>query len=359
MSKSLAERLQFTGGSVRAALRTASLYALGALRFAVTPIYGGLGTILAFHRVVEAQPRQRVAWVSDLEVTTATLEELLRLATRDRRPVLSLDEIHDGLVRGTLNHRFMAFTFDDGYRDNLTLALPLFEAYRVPFAVYLTTDYPDRRMVFWWYALEEALLESDHLDLVAGGQRRLFLARTPAEKTAAFQAVARLIDRTPPAGLLDFCRAAFGAERVDRLQATLPLSWDDVRALARSPLATIGAHTVSHPVLSGLSPVEVEDEMRGSRRRIEAALGIPIRHFAYPYGTMPQVTARELAVGRTCGFATATTARPANVFPEHAHHLECLPRYVYGGESLAQLSRNAFTGALGALRFRGRRVVTC
>lgn len=358
MSKSPSDRVQATRENLREALRSVALSALGLLRFAVEPIYGGLGTILAFHRVVESQPRQRVAWVSELEVTTANLEELVRSVIRGRRAVLSLEEIHDGLVRGTLRRPFVAFTFDDGYRDNLTLAAPIFEAHRVPFAVYLTTDFPDGRTVFWWYALEEALLGADALDFTHAGRRHVHPARTPAEKAAAFHDLQQMFDGADPTTLRDLAAAACGVERVERLQSTLPLSWDEVRTLARSPFATVGAHTVTHPVLSSLSPDQVRDELVSSRRRIEAELGVPVRHFAYPYGTMPQVTARELAVGRDCGYATAATARAANVFPEHARHLECLPRYVYGGESVADVSRNAFSGAVGAMRYRGRRVVT-
>lgn len=358
MSMSLSERAQSIRVGMHDAIRSFALSALGAVRFAIEPIYGGLGTILAFHRVVESQPARRVAWVSELEVTTATLEELLGWATRSHRAVLSLDEIHEGLVHGTLRHPFVAFTFDDGYRDNLTLALPLFEAHHVPLALYLTTDFPDHRTVFWWYGLEEALLDGDRLDFEYAGRHHLHRSRTPAEREEAFAALASQFDSADPDALRALASAALGDERMARLQATLPLDWDDVRTLARSPLATIGAHTVTHPVLSELPPDRVRGELVDSRQRIEVMIGQPVRHLAYPYGTFPQVTARELEVGRGCGFDTATTARAANLFPEHARHLESLPRYVYGGESVAHLCRDAFTGAAGALRYRGRRVVT-
>ncbi len=92
-----------------------------------------------------------------------------------------------------------------------------------------------------------------------------------------------------------------------------------------------------------------------SRSRIEARIGRPVRHFAYPYGFRALVGAREFALARECGFDTAVTTRTANLFPQSADSLECLPRV--RGKSLAQIEVS-MAGLPAALRYPGRRVVT-
>ncbi|MFT3768676.1 MAG: polysaccharide deacetylase family protein [Minicystis sp.] len=148
---------------------------------------------------------------------------------------------------------------------------------------------------------------------------------------------------------------AFGEGEVARAVEELWIRWDQVEEMAVHPLVTIGAHTVTHPILRDLPREAARVEMVESRRRLEARLGQPVHHFAYPHGSPAQVGEREYALARECGFTTAVTTRLANVMPGSADHLECLPR-IYG-ESLRELELG-LSGVVSAFRYRGRRVVT-
>lgn len=342
-------------GGLRRGVRAALLSTLAHLRPVVEAVYGGLGTILAFHRVVERRTGPHLDWMQSLETGVDELESILRHVTRSGRALLSLDEIAAGLRRGTLRHSFVAFTFDDGYRDNLTLALPLFEAYHAPFAVYVTTDFPDHRATMWWYAAEEALLRSSRLEFVSGNEHHSYAAEKLLDKVASFLSIQAAVRYLAPDALEAFANDAFGAARMRELRG-LALSWDDLRDLSRSPLVTIGAHTVTHPALASLTADAVVAEMVGSRRRLESELGRRVNHFAFPFGQRPCVTPRELAIARECGFTTATTTVSGNVFARHAACLEALPRMTYGGESVADLEATVFSGATAVLRHHGRRV---
>jgi peptidoglycan/xylan/chitin deacetylase (PgdA/CDA1 family) len=89
---------------------------------------------------------------------------------------------------------------------------------------------------------------------------------------------------------------------------------------------TIGAHTMTHPLLPALAPAEAEGEIRASRERLEAITGGPIVHFAYPNpggGVHHDATVRELV--RRCGFRTASTSRGGIV--DGAADLFALPRF--------------------------------
>jgi peptidoglycan/xylan/chitin deacetylase (PgdA/CDA1 family) len=70
----------------------------------------------------------------------------------------------------------------------------------------------------------------------------------------------------------------------------LPLAVKDLISLAQNPLFEIGAHTVSHPKLSGLSTVEQETEITRGKRELESILGRPITSFSYPHGSYSDVT---------------------------------------------------------------------
>ena len=74
--------------------------------------------------------------------------------------------------------------------------------------------------------------------------------------------------------------------------------------ISRDPLCTIGAHTCSHPRLSGLSVEEQHKEMKESKEDLEQLLGKEVRHLAYPHGDYSQDTVK---IAAELGFETAVT----------------------------------------------------
>jgi peptidoglycan/xylan/chitin deacetylase (PgdA/CDA1 family) len=113
--------------------------------------------------------------------------------------------------------------------------------------------------------------------------------------------------------------------------ADLCMDWKELAALAADPLATIGAHTVNHPILTKLDDASVRAELDNSRSVIEAALGARPQHLAYPVGDHSSAGPREFKIAAELGFKTAVTTRPGVVFRRHAQHLTALPRISLNG----------------------------
>jgi peptidoglycan/xylan/chitin deacetylase (PgdA/CDA1 family) len=271
-----------------------------------------------------------------LETTPAILEETVRGLLRQRYSIVAMDELLDLMARGRSAAKVAVLTFDDGYADAETLLLPLLETLRVPFTIYLTTGYPDRTLFPWWYQLEELVLSRWN---------------TPAQREAAFLAMARPFEEATPAEARALGVQLFGAAAVQREADRLFLSWSQVQRLARHPLVTIGAHTMTHPVLSKLGRAAAIEEMTGSRRIIEKQTGLPCPHFAYPFGCEPHAARREFELARECGFASAVTARFANVFA--GTPTDRIPRI---SGATAKDIEIAASGALSVLRYGPRRV---
>lgn len=133
--------------------------------------------------------------------------------------------LRDGIRRirngEDLPERAVIITFDDGYRSNLTHALPLLKCYGYTATIFLATQY-------------------------LGSENEW-------EKPGAS------IPRLPM------------------------MTWDEIRTLRDSGI-DFGSHTQSHPRLSGLSIERVRNEMLQSKHEIERALDETVGLFAYPYG---------------------------------------------------------------------------
>jgi peptidoglycan/xylan/chitin deacetylase (PgdA/CDA1 family) len=322
----------------------------------VAPIYSGVGTILVFHRVVEP-PARRAGWPRHLlEMQPAAVEALITRLRGSGHAFVSIDELQEALTRPRASTaKLVVMTFDDGYADTHDVALPLLESHGVPFTLYLTTDIPDGRLVPWWYIVERALTRGPLLSLQHRGRALRFELERQEQRDAAFAELEALFEGIPAAGHRALAEALFGPEEVARAVRELFIRWEQVTAMAAHPLVTIGAHTVSHPVLKELPLSEARREMVESRSRIEARIGRPVRHFAYPYGKDVQAGAREFALAKECGFETAVTTRLANIFPGHAGRRECLPRISGRTPEHIELF---MTGVAAVIQHRGRRVVT-
>ncbi len=113
-----------------------------------------VGEVWMLHRVVEqrsVKPGQR-----DLEVTPAWLEQKINDYRAKGWKFVSIDKLPK-------KGKWVCITFDDGYRDNYTLAYPLLKQLDVPFAVYVSTGFLDNHNEMWWYPGQQLAMSTDEL----------------------------------------------------------------------------------------------------------------------------------------------------------------------------------------------------
>ncbi len=233
---------------------------------------------------------------------------------RDRYQVISLDAFRDGLEgRSRIPERAALITFDDGLRNNATVAFPILRDLGLPATVFLTTSLVGTDRLLWFDRLylqikavargqaESGVLQGAFgrritLDNLSAAYRKVggWVMHLPLEERQAFL---EQIDREVP--------LAWGPEAADyRL-----MTWEQARSLRESGLFSFGAHTATHQVLSSLTDDELETELGGTAVEMERSLGAPVWAFAYPNGRSgADFTAehgeRLKALGFGCAFAT-------------------------------------------------------
>jgi len=245
---------------------------------------GARGAILLYHRI-DATPD-----VHGLGVPPETFEAHLQCLCSDCQ-VLSLDDLLSTRMED-LPERAVALTFDDGYEDNLTIAAPLLQRYRVPATFFLTTCGVARPLEYWWDTLERMLLESSTpatLDMHSTGIPLIFQTTTADQRRVAYW---RLYEMLVHASLEARTRAiqrlsewaGGGTPRVR------PIVADEVLQLANLPGVAIGAHTVNHVALPDNADSRLL-EMNDCRAELRRITGRSIELFAYPYGAVDRETA--------------------------------------------------------------------
>lgn len=119
-----------------------------------------LGRILMLHRVVEQRSEGENR---ELEVTPQFLEQTIKEYLGQGYRFVSIDEACNIVTQGHSKCPFVCLTFDDGYRDNYTNALPLLKRLGVPFTVYVSTGFVDNQFPMWWYNDEKLGLSIEEL----------------------------------------------------------------------------------------------------------------------------------------------------------------------------------------------------
>jgi peptidoglycan/xylan/chitin deacetylase (PgdA/CDA1 family) len=297
--------------------------------------FGGVGAILMLHHVrPQAGPARAFAPNAVLDVTPDFLDGALALATRRGFELVSMDEAAGRLASGRPVRPFLAVTLDDGYRDNLVYALPVFRRHRCPFTVYIAPAITDGVAELWWDGLEQVIARSARIEGEIGGQTFALDTATDDQRDAAWRRlywpVRNLPQHAQRRWIRGFCgRHGFDLDAWCRSEA---MSWDEVRQIAADPLCTIGAHTINHYAVSQLEAADALGEMRASADRIAAELGARPRHLAFPYGDEGSAASRDFRLAAEAGFTTAVTTRKGMLFPAHSEHMTALPRLSLSGE---------------------------
>jgi peptidoglycan/xylan/chitin deacetylase (PgdA/CDA1 family) len=257
-------------------------------------------SILIFHRVL-ARPDP----LSPDEPDVVEFEAQMRWV-RSWFNILPLGAAIDRLYAGTIPPRALAITFDDGYADNEELAAPILARLGLSATFFISTGYLGGG-IMWNDRVIEAVraCPGDSLDVSAAGLGRHAVA-TSGERRAAIAALLKAIKHFDPPQR-DAATAAIVAAAGGRPSPALMMQPEQVRRL-RALGMDIGAHTVSHPILTRLDAEQAADEMSVGKRALEQLLDEPVELFAYPNGVPGQDYAAEhVAMANACGFRAAVS----------------------------------------------------
>jgi len=247
------------------------------------PAFRGRGIISALHHV---RPERNLPFEPNmaLSVTPRILADAV-LASRDcgLTPV-HLEDLPQLLADNAHERRFVCFTLDDGYKDNATYAAKVFSAHCVPFTVFPTTGFVERRYSMWWETAEELVRSVNHLTFDFGLGVETIATTSLGQKYAAFDSLVRYVrtaNEDEAVKAIDRTARAAGIDPIAIVDREI-MDLAQLRHLVENPLARLGAHTVTHTNLARASAERLAREIGESLDRIESYSGRRPTTFAYP-----------------------------------------------------------------------------
>lgn len=262
--------------------------------------------VLNYHRILE-RPDPMLESEPDL----ATFRWQMALLAECFN-VMPLYDALQSLQAGHVLARTVCITFDDGYRSVYDLALPVLMEFGLPATVFVTSGHVGQGNM-WNDRIIKAVqsLPAGELDLTAAGLETYPLQTLKDRK----QSLGRLTETSkylPPAaraGLIERLEAQVGSGHGQGLMLTPEM----VIGLDRSGIE-IGAHTVTHPILTSLEDDDARIEIGAGKQQLEALIGKPVRLFAYPNGKVGKdFNERHVAMVREAGYTAAFTTAVGSI----------------------------------------------
>ncbi len=293
--------------------------------------------ILCYHRVLEAERDPHL-----LTVTPENFRAQLQVIRQLGQPV-ALDAVSE--TDAAFPKAGVVLTFDDGYLDNLEIALPILREFDVPATIYIATGAVNSDREFWWDDLERLLLgplplprilrlqingrprewdlgaemeqPNNSWNVLAGGEwsarQKLFVD---------LHASLRPLAEPKQQEVLAQLRALTGVTTTAARPLYRCVTTAELELLAAEPLLTLGAHTVTHCDLDYRTAEEQAAEINGSRAQLQGWLHRAVDHFSYPYGSFNESAMAICARGNFRSAVSCLEGAVERGVPRH-----CLPRF--------------------------------
>jgi peptidoglycan/xylan/chitin deacetylase (PgdA/CDA1 family) len=288
-------------GVLRRSERSRNLRQLGRLRWRLEPFQGSKFVILCYHRIgTEGVPLfsrlRRSVFASQMKYV------------RKHYRVVSLGQLYAEIRENAKVPPTLAVTFDDGYRDLYTHAFPVLQEYGVQATIYLIGKSMQTGEAPWYDRIFAALsvTKMSVVEVELDNPRQFVLSDSAAWFQAAWEIICHLRSISNEARIkwcADFEKRVNVPEAMVRERI---LTWEQARTMQKAGIS-FGAHTMTHPAVSRLNDVELEEELGASKSLIENRLGTAVDDFAFPFGKPDdRSSASELALSRF-GYRSAVT----------------------------------------------------
>lgn len=232
--------------------------------------------VLLYHKITATGVE-----VSDgLSVSAQNYLEQISYLKSKYKIFASIDEWRESNESGIL------ITFDDGYYNNLAIALPVHKKLNIPLTLFNTTYWLDKDKLFWWEIVALNSKNRDDLDKITLTQKLMKL-KTIDEKEALMSSL------------------KFDEDCSDDNRS---MNREEFIQFASHPLVTIGSHTLNHPRLSNLNESEQTKEIVKSKKELESLVSRPISLFSYPHGGKAAFNDISKQIVKSAGYVYAFAA---------------------------------------------------
>ena len=245
------------------------------------------------------------------DITTSLLEQYFTYLRDHKYKVLSLSDYIQAIIEKQSTRKCVVFTVDDGYRNFYLNAFEIFHEFNYSATIFLTSDFIEKKLFFWWDTLEfafqtTALSEID-LGFINMGKKHLHNTQERSDVALVVIRYCKKLLNDEKLALID---KLLGLMKVDISGQPKgkyePLSWDEIKEMQKAGME-FHPHTKTHPIISRVTKDQKIIELEEPKRLIESRLGSKADIFCYPNGQLDDFDDETIEILKSAGYRAAVT----------------------------------------------------
>jgi peptidoglycan/xylan/chitin deacetylase (PgdA/CDA1 family) len=259
--------------------------------------------VLCYHRISKDNKfLNKKNPLSGLEVHQSIFEQQIKFLKKNFK-ILSLNELKKHIKEQ--NDDFaISITFDDGYLDNINLALPILEKHNIPATIFVITRFLKSDDFMWWYFLWENL---NNQKFIIINSQKIYL-RNEMDIINWYGIISNEVINLNYKEQKNYLDKVFG-NQLNFDYKDLIFDFNQLVDLSKNNLIEIGSHTLTHPKLTSLSDAEIYNELSVSKKIIEEKIKKKVNFLAYPYGSKDEVNNKIIKIAQQVGYQMAFSTK--------------------------------------------------
>ncbi|HMJ48106.1 MAG TPA: polysaccharide deacetylase family protein [Ferruginibacter sp.] len=205
----------------------------------------------------------------------AALFEKIIVALKSRYQLVSIQQLEQLMSQKIKSGNICHITFDDGERSFYEVAFPVLKKHNIPVSLFLSPFIISSNQNFWFQEIKgyDPVIMKDIIakQLQVALEKISPYAYVDILKTLTYAEISKIIN-------------AYQQQTRSEKKASMNMSLNEVLEVERSGLVTIGAHTLTHPILKNEDDNNSDAEITKAIKELEALLHHPVKYFAYPNG---------------------------------------------------------------------------
>ena len=272
------------------------------------------------------------------KLTPAYLRSALRYLKQHKFNFVSVTDIVLSMKNNRpLPPKSVAFTIDDGFVDQATIAAPIFIEFKCPVTIFLITGFIDSQLWPWFSKVSYLLRETEIRSFVypIGESKYSYSLNSEKDRRSAMWDIQKLLKLLPWDSVEQAINTLAEITQiklpVEPPEGFRPISWSQARKLEETGIVSFGPHTVSHPILSRVSDEQSHEEINLSWEKLKHELQNPCPIFCYPNGTATDFGKREIEIIKKTdmlgALSTIHSQLQVQTFTDNSEVMFSLPRY--------------------------------
>tara|TARA_Y100000389_G_scaffold3743_1_gene3590 strand:- start:24785 stop:25693 length:909 start_codon:yes stop_codon:yes gene_type:complete len=269
-------------------------------------------SIFLFHGVIKKN-NYNLRNYNNKHIEQKKFEQILKDLKKNGKPI-SMDTVKNNIINNQdFDNKSFAVTFDDGFYNNYSIAIPILKKMKIPATFYITTDFIEKNMTSWIDRIEIAV-NSKNIGCTKILNREYSFNNSVKSKIKFMDNLRKKIKnnkKIDPYKITSHILSDLEyKKKISSSNDILDkkMNWSHIQKIDKQKLFTVGGHTKTHRILSFLSENETKKEIKGSIKIIEKKLNKKIIHYSYPEGLSHTFSNREILLLKQKGIECCPSA---------------------------------------------------